>query len=356
MLSLKNISKRYRGCDDSAVSNLSFTIDNELLTIVGPSGCGKTTTLRLIAGLENPDSGELILHGQNLLEIPPRKRDVGFVFQDAVLYPAMTVEQNLEFAGRSNHTDKERLQDEVRRVASELQLENFLDRMPDEISGGERQRASIGRVLLRQPKMLLLDEPLSNLDGALRQQLRILIRNVFEKLRVPTIYVTHDQEEALSLGDRVAVMHRGQIQQIDFPTVVYRAPSNRFVASITGHPPMNVLRSEIWNGNVPLNNVPLNNAEMATHIGIRPEHIRCTSDDGYGAGQGTAASSDLSFSGRIVNTQYIGNGYLITVRVANTDSNVIVRVDNAPKDAAAVQMFVARTNIHLFAADGSRLN
>jgi multiple sugar transport system ATP-binding protein len=252
-LVLANVSKSFAGPrrqNVGAVANLGLTVEpGEFLVIVGPSGCGKTTTLRLIAGLETPDSGDISLDGKSLTGVPPRDREVAMVFQNHALLPHLTVFENLGFGLMLRHFAKEEINKSVRHAADLLNLSPLLDRKPPELSGGECQRVALGRALVRQPKVFLFDEPLSNLDAPMRLQLRGEIAAVHRRVGAMMIYVTHDQAEAMALADRVAVMRDGALQQIAAPLHIYRRPANRFVASFIGSPPMSFFEGIITRNN-----------------------------------------------------------------------------------------------------------
>jgi len=239
---LKELSKRYPNGFE-AVKALSLDIaEAELLVLVGPSGCGKTTALRMIAGLEDITSGELFIGGHRMNDVLERDRDIAMVFQNYALYPHMTVAQNIAFSLRLARKPRSEIKQRVQETARLLGLENLLDRRPKQLSGGQRQRVAMGRAIIRQPVAFLMDEPLSNLDAQLRVQMRGEIEALQKRLGVTTVYVTHDQVEAMTMGDRVAVLRDGELQQIDTPTDVYDRPANLFVAGFIGSPPMNLVQ------------------------------------------------------------------------------------------------------------------
>ncbi|MBX3377830.1 MAG: sn-glycerol-3-phosphate ABC transporter ATP-binding protein UgpC [Phycisphaeraceae bacterium] len=249
-VTLKGISKTYPGTRASgpvlAVDNLSLSIaDGEFVVLVGPSGCGKTTTLRMVAGLEDVASGEIVIGGRTVNNVHPRDRDIAMVFQNYALYPHMTVRKNMAFALKMRKVPKAEIDRRVEHTARILGLDNLLDRKPRELSGGQRQRVALGRAIVREPKAFLFDEPLSNLDAKLRVSTRAELKALHQRLKTTTIYVTHDQEEAMTLGDRIVVMAGGRIQQEGPPLEVYRRPANRFVASFIGTPPMNFLSGQL---------------------------------------------------------------------------------------------------------------
>ncbi|NMC72641.1 MAG: sn-glycerol-3-phosphate ABC transporter ATP-binding protein UgpC [Myxococcales bacterium] len=237
---LRGVRKRYGEVE--VVRGVDLTIaDGEFLVLVGPSGCGKTTVLRMIAGLEELSEGELTIAGQDVRGVPPRDRDIAMVFQSYALYPHMTVRENLAFGLRVRKFPAEEIAARVAEVASVLELAGLLDRLPKELSGGQRQRVAMGRAMVRRPKAFLFDEPLSNLDAALRSQMRVEIKRLHRELGATMVYVTHDQVEAMTLADRIALLHQGVLQQVGRPEDLYDRPANTFVAGFIGSPAMNLL-------------------------------------------------------------------------------------------------------------------
>ena len=241
---LKKISKKWG--DVSAVSNVSLEIeDGEFIVLLGPSGCGKTTTMRLISGLEEITDGEIYIGDKLVNEVDPRKRDVSMVFQNYSLFPHMSVRDNLAYPLKVKKINKTEHGPMIDNISGLVELSQLLDRKPSELSGGQRQRVALGRALIRQPQIFLMDEPLSNLDAILRQTMRAELKNLHHKLRVTTVYVTHDQVEAMTLADRIAVMNQGELLQFDSPNNIYDNPQNSFVAGFIGTPPMNLVEGEI---------------------------------------------------------------------------------------------------------------
>jgi multiple sugar transport system ATP-binding protein len=242
---LEGVTKAF-GSDVVAVNDVSLEIgDGEFMVLVGPSGCGKSTILRLLAGLEEVTQGEIYIGDRNVTDLPPKERDVAMVFQNYALYPHMTVEQNIGFGLRLRGTPKTEMRSKVREAAKTLGLHTYLSRKPAELSGGQRQRVAIGRAMVREPKAFLMDEPLSNLDAKLRVQMRAELATLHERLATTTVYVTHDQVEAMTLGQRVAVLRDGVLQQVDTPQTLYNTPTNLFVAAFIGSPPMNLVEAEV---------------------------------------------------------------------------------------------------------------
>ncbi len=293
---LENICKQYSN-GFKAVKDVNIDIkDKEFIVLVGPSGCGKSTTLRMIAGLEDITSGELKIDGKVVNDVMPKQRDIAMVFQNYALYPHMTVYENMSFSLKLSKMDKKTIDQKVHAVAKILKLDNLLDRKPKALSGGQRQRVALGRVIVRNPKVFLMDEPLSNLDAKLRTEMRAEISKLHKDLGATFIYVTHDQVEAMTMGDRIVVMKDGVVQQIDSPKNLYDLPYNKFVASFIGSPQMNLvdvkiveengkLYAEFTNGDRFL--IPQNKADLLKNknyvgkevtIGVRPEDIHVEND------------------------------------------------------------------------------
>lgn len=274
---LNKLVKRYENGFE-AVKGIGLEInDGEFLVLVGPSGCGKSTTLRMIAGLEEVTSGDIFVGDQKVNDLEPGDRDIAMVFQNYALYPHMTVRDNLSFGLRMRKTPKSEIAKRVQNAASILSIEPLLDRRPKELSGGQRQRVAVGRAIVRQPKAFLFDEPLSNLDAKLRVQMRTELARLHQRLKTTTVYVTHDQVEAMTLGDRIVVMNEGLIQQADTPLNIYRKPSNRFVAGFIGSPAMNFVTGTVEAGKFKAGTIdyPLGNEVYSgpATLGFRPEHL-----------------------------------------------------------------------------------
>ncbi|HMC37044.1 MAG TPA: sn-glycerol-3-phosphate ABC transporter ATP-binding protein UgpC, partial [Actinomycetota bacterium] len=247
---LEGITKQFSP-DVIAVDDVSLDIaDGEFMVLVGPSGCGKSTILRIIAGLEEVTAGEVHIGDRQVTDLPPKERDVAMVFQNYALYPHMTVEENIGFGLKLRHVAKEEVKRRVRETARILALEPLLDRKPLALSGGQRQRVAMGRAMVREPKAFLMDEPLSNLDAKLRVQMRAELARIRQRLGTTTVYVTHDQVEAMTLGDRVAVLKDGVLQQVDRPQRLFDQPANLFVAAFIGSPSMNLVEASLEKGQV----------------------------------------------------------------------------------------------------------
>jgi multiple sugar transport system ATP-binding protein len=282
-IDLEDVTKRF-GDHTVAVDSLTLTVnDGEFMIFVGPSGCGKTTALRMIAGLEEMTSGSIHIGGRLVNDLPPSRRDVAMVFQNYALYPHMTVADNIGFPLKKQKLSRREKEEKVAAVADLLSIRELLGRKPRELSGGQRQRVAMGRALIRNPQAFLMDEPLSNLDAKLRVQMRAELVSLHQRLGVTTVYVTHDQTEAMTLGERVAVLNRGVIQQVDTPQRLYRHPANVFVASFIGSPVMNFLqgrldRDEVAIGPYRIPLPPETSARLLARpdtvvVGLRPEDI-----------------------------------------------------------------------------------
>jgi len=286
---LENVYKVYPG-DVTAVRDFSLEIkDKEFMVFVGPSGCGKSTTLRMIAGLEEISKGTITIGGRVINDVPPKDRDIAMVFQNYALYPHMTVYKNMAFGLKLRKMPRKEIDERVRDAAAILGIEELLERKPKALSGGQRQRVAVGRAIVRQPKAFLFDEPLSNLDAKMRVQMRMEISKLHNQLQSTMIYVTHDQVEAMTMGDRIVVMKDGLVQQVDTPLEIYRNPTNRFVAGFIGSPPMNffegelvqdankmVFKSESMTVNIHESHMAklIQSGQKKVSMGIRPEHLQ----------------------------------------------------------------------------------
>ena len=312
---LENVTKRYP--DHLAVDRINLDIEEgEFLVLVGPSGCGKSTTLRMIAGLEHASEGEIWIGDRCVNHVSPRDRDVAMVFQNYALYPHMNVYMNLSYSLRLRRVPKAEIEARVRQVADALDMTPLLRRKPGQLSGGQRQRVALGRAIIREPRLFLMDEPLSNLDAKLRVQTRSEITRLQRSLGVATVYVTHDQSEAMTMGTRIVVMNEGRIQQIDSPRELYRHPANTFVAQFVGTPPMNLLTCRLESAgqagrlcgdgvNVPCPDAArqaLTSAGETFLVGFRPEDIEISGDD-----------PNTGFGGTVVAVEELGHESLVTV-------------------------------------------
>jgi multiple sugar transport system ATP-binding protein len=307
-VALRNVGKRYD--DVVAVSNVNLDIPNhEFVVLVGPSGCGKSTTLRMIAGLEEITDGEISIGGEVVNDLPPKDRDIAMVFQNYALYPHMTVAENMSFGLKLRKFPKAEIKSRVDNAARILDITELLARRPKQLSGGQRQRVAMGRAIVRNPKVFLFDEPLSNLDAKLRVQMRTEIKRVHQKVKTTTVYVTHDQVEAMTLADRVVVMNGGRIEQIGTPNDLYHHPKTRFVAGFIGSPAMNLVRAKLESNGSGLKirlsdklsfEVPESRAaryrghtDNDLLFGLRPEHITETRGRENGAGQEFSITLDV---------------------------------------------------------------
>ncbi|MFQ6018708.1 MAG: ABC transporter ATP-binding protein [Kiloniellaceae bacterium] len=312
----KNVSKRFGSF--MAVDNLTLEIrDSEFLVLLGPSGCGKTTTMRMVAGLEPISEGEIYIGDRLVNNVLPKYRDVAMVFQSYALYPHMSVYENIEYPLRIRKLPMAERRAQTIEAARTVELDQLLDRLPRQLSGGQRQRVALARALVRRPTVFLMDEPLSNLDAMLRVQMRAELKHLQHELSVTTLYVTHDQIEAMTLAHRVAVMHDGVLQQLDTPKTIYNDPANLFVAGFIGSPSMNLIRGEVRNGKFlgPGISVPgvSGGSHRAVTLGIRPEDLRLVSD------------GEAHLTVPIYAVEMTGESTLVTLKLE--DSFVALRAD-----------------------------
>ncbi len=319
-IKLQNVGKRWGSF--VGVDNFDLTIaDREFLVLLGPSGCGKTTTMRMIAGLEDVTDGEILIDGKVVNDLEPKDRDVAMVFQSYALYPNMNVYENIRFPLRVRGIDPATHDERVRRASAMVELDEFLHRKPAELSGGQRQRVALARAIVREPNVFLMDEPLSNLDAKLRVSTRAQIKNLSHELAVTTIYVTHDQIEAMTLADRVVIMKKGVVQQVGTPVDIYDRPANTFVASFIGNPAMNLVNGTMENGTFVAKGVRIDGLDAPNGpatLGFRAED----------AGLGDSGHHEIEAP--IYTLELLGDATMVTVRIGG--EFVAVR---APKDYRA---------------------
>ena len=347
------VSLTYPGAERPSVSDLNIDIaDGEFLVLVGPSGCGKSTSLRMLAGLEEVTSGRILIDGKDVTALPPKDRDVAMVFQNYALYPHMSVADNMGFALKISGVDKAEIRKRVEEAAQILDLTQFLERKPKDLSGGQRQRVAMGRAIVRQPQVFLMDEPLSNLDAKLRVQTRTQIADLQRRLGVTTVYVTHDQVEAMTMGDRVAVLKDGLLQQCDTPRNMYDRPANVFVAGFIGSPAMNLFEVPIKDGKVLLgtSSIPMpasaNPKGNRVTLGIRPEDL---------------APADEGLKVDVVMVEELGADAYVYGRMQadGEEYPVMARVDGRrpPKKGDTIFFAPKTDHIHLFDVEtGERVN
>ena len=370
-VSFVNATRVYPGATTPAVDKLNLKIeDGEFLVLVGPSGCGKSTSLRMLAGLEEVNGGQIFIGDRDVTDVSPKNRDIAMVFQNYALYPHMTVADNMGFALKIAGEPKEKIRARVEEAAKVLDLEPYLDRKPKALSGGQRQRVAMGRAIVRQPQVFLMDEPLSNLDAKLRVQTRTQIAALQRRLGITTLYVTHDQTEALTMADRIAVIKDGLLQQVASPAEMYRAPSNAFVAGFIGSPAMNLGKWKIVGNTAVFGEAkveltpsilkqitPADNNQII--VGFRPESLEWTQNP-----DGTTIPLNVTF------VEHLGSDAFVYGTVAGAEkesekfgsgdnsSQVTVRIDPFPTPKAGDVMHLEPTldALHLFsAATGNRL-
>lgn len=342
-VTLERVGKAYGGT--IVVADVSLEIaDGEFLVLVGPSGCGKSTTLRMVAGLEEASSGTIRIGGRDVTRLEPRERNVAMVFQNYALYPHKTVAENMAFGLRMRSLPRAEVEARVQRAAAVLGIEPLLDRRPRQLSGGQQQRVALGRALVREPDVFLLDEPLSNLDAKMRVKMREEIARLHREVGTSMIYVTHDQVEAMTLGDRICVMRDGHVQQVGAPLEVYDRPVNRFVAGFIGSPEMNFLEGRAADGlfqagdlRLPL----LRHVAGPVTLGLRPEHLR--PDPG-------------GFAVRVTLLERMGNELLVFADAGGVALRALVPRDDALRVGDAMRLAPAAGKLHLFApGNGARM-
>jgi multiple sugar transport system ATP-binding protein len=352
-LSFEQATRQYPGSDRPALDHLDLVVgDGEFVVLVGPSGCGKTTSLRMVAGLETLDSGRIRIGERDVTNVDPKDRDIAMVFQNYALYPHMTVAQNMGFALKVARIPKAEIRERVLTAAKLLDLQPYLNRKPKELSGGQRQRVAMGRAIVRRPQVFLMDEPLSNLDAKLRVQTRNQIAALQRQLGTTTVYVTHDQVEAMTMGDRVAVLCDGVLQQCAAPRELYRNPDNVFVAGFIGSPAMNLFTLPIVDSAVSLGDwiipVPREIASAATEVvvGVRPEHFQVGS---LGVEMEVDVVEELGADAYLYG-RITGSGKVISQPlVARTDGR------DPPEKGSRVLLHPEPGHLHFFGVDGRRI-
>jgi len=340
---LRNVSKRWGST--VGVDNFDLTIaDREFLVLLGPSGCGKTTTMRMIAGLEEATEGDIVIGGRKVNDLEPKDRDVAMVFQSYGLYPNMNVYENIRFPLKVRKVPDGEHRDRVMKAAGMVELTEFLERRPAALSGGQRQRVALARAIVRQPNVFLMDEPLSNLDAKLRVSTRAQIKNLSHELQVTTVYVTHDQVEAMTLADRVVVMERGVVQQIGTPTEIYDRPANKFVASFIGSPAMNLMEGAVIGGTFKGGNVAISGLPGgggAVTVGFRAEDAQVVGRGGQ-------------INAKVYTVELLGDAVMIAVRAGG--ALVSVKADKAFRAniGDAISISVPARVCHIFDHDSGR--
>ncbi|MCL4764754.1 MAG: sn-glycerol-3-phosphate ABC transporter ATP-binding protein UgpC [Hyphomicrobiaceae bacterium] len=346
---LDNVTKRFGGTEVIRSIDLDIA-DGELLVFVGPSGCGKSTILRLIAGLEEVTSGTIWIGGKDVTHLPPARRGVSMVFQSYALYPHMDAYKNIAFGLQMSGTGGETVDQRVRRVADMLQIGGLLHRKPRELSGGQRQRVAIARAIVREPQVFLFDEPLSNLDAALRAQTRLEIARLHDELKATMIYVTHDQLEAMTLADRIVLLNAGRIEQAGQPTELYRRPATRFAAEFIGSPKMNIVPVQVEAGEAILPSG--DRLQVATQrggpadLGVRPENIALT-----------RAGEPNALSARVLHVEELGESRIIHAALRNGTALAVRHPADSPtpRKGEEIALRPDPDRLHLFNRDGLRM-
>ncbi len=361
---LKNVVKRYEGNEEDTVKNISLEIrDKEFMILVGPSGCGKSTTLRMIAGLEEITSGEIYIGEKLVNDLPPKDRDIAMVFQNYALYPHMTVYDNMAFGLKLRGVPRDEIERRVKEAAATLGLEHLLDRKPKALSGGQRQRVALGRAIVRHPSVFLMDEPLSNLDAKLRVQMRAELNKLHKRLQTTVIYVTHDQTEAMTMGDRICVLNNGIVQQCDTPQNIYDNPANKFVAGFIGSPSMNFLDCVLRQGVLKTDNFELRLPKkllkqfnlsryegVKVTLGVRPEHIYDKSTAPF------QTRDDIAFDATIEVIEPMGAENYFYLRI-NEESTFVARLKPSVEGSygAPFRGYIDVSRIHLFDMEGKAI-
>ena len=360
-LSLKNINKIYPG-NVKAVKDFNLEVDDqELIVLVGPSGCGKSTTLRMVAGLESITSGELYIDGELMNKVAPKKRDIAMVFQNYALYPHMNVYKNMSFGLKLRRVPKSEIDKRVHEAAEILGISDLLKRKPGELSGGQRQRVALGRAIVREPKVFLMDEPLSNLDAKLRVQMRAEITKLHKRLKTTFMYVTHDQTEAMTMGTRIVVMNDGVVQQVDTPQNLFDRPANLFVATFIGTPQMNTVKARLTPRDGKMYAVFGENALRIPdltvkklksdiyigkdiYLGVRPENLN---DDA----EFVAENPGCAFEADVEMTELMGSETYLYLSVNGVEGNMVARVDPRSRTAAGQRVKIAADPARLYMFD-----
>jgi multiple sugar transport system ATP-binding protein len=353
-VALINVQKSYGHVP--AVRDITLEIkDREFVVLVGPSGCGKSTTLRMIAGLEEITAGRILIGGRVVNHLAPRDRDIAMVFQNYALYQHMSVRDNLAFGLRNRKVPESEIDAAIARAAKILSIEPLLDRRPRQLSGGQQQRVALGRCIVRNPKVFLFDEPLSNLDAQLRAQMRLELKELRQRVQTTSVFVTHDQVEAMTLGDRIVVMKDGVVQQVGTPLELYRKPANRFVASFIGSPSMNFmmlnvaaadgrfsLTGEDFRFEIPAAAAPTLGPRVGgpVCVGMRPQHIRLGKP---------AGDHQIGFTGTLLVTEQLGDEQLLAVRVGKSEIRIAgVDPDLTLASGTQIEAAVSTDNLHFF--------
>ena len=347
-IQLKNVTKKFG--DQMVIDDLNLSIEDGSFTVlVGPSGCGKSTTLRMITGLDEPTSGDIYIDGKKINDLTPGKRDIAMVFQNYALYPTMTVRENIEFGLENKKVPKEERKKRVQEICEVVGLTQYLDRKPATLAGGQRQRVALARAMVKQPKVFLMDEPLSNLDAQLRMRARKELVKIHEMYHPTLVYVTHDQIEAMTVGDRIALMYRGKMEMLDTPSHVYNRPASVFCAKFIGSPSMNIVEAEYHNGALVIGKQKVELPGIWQRIaaqcpsgllyaGVRPEHVMMS-----------RTPQERSIEGVVRYVEDYGNRYGVYIQVEGDKNELIaIREGEIPQPGEKVYIHVETEKLHLF--------
>jgi len=354
-ISCHNIIKRYG--DTQVVHQFDLDVsDNEFVVFLGPSGCGKSTILRMLAGLEDISGGDLMIGGQRVNDLPPQERGIAMVFQNYALYPHMSVRDNIAFGLKRLKVPKAEIDTRIKEVSDTLGLERYLQRKPTELSGGQQQRVAIARAMIKTPKVFLFDEPLSNLDAKLRNHMRIEIARLHQALKTTTVYVTHDQHEAMTLADRIVLLRDGRIEQVGSPREIFERPRSAFVAGFIGTPPMNLVEMDVRDDGVATGTIELAGREGTVRVdahrfalegrkrvtlGVRPAHLHPDASEGQGGG----------FCGEVQLIEYLGNEVLVSFGQGDGEIAALMPSAQCPGLRERVRFVADPAQVHLFDID-----
>ncbi len=350
-LELRNINKTFEESKTPALKNINLNInDGTFATILGPSGCGKSTLLRIVAGLESPTSGEVLIDNKVVNSLPPSERNIAMVFQNYALYPHMTVFENIGIGLKLRRVKKEKIKEKVLQVSKKLKIENLLERFPKQLSGGQQQRVALARALVREPQIFLLDEPLSNLDAQIREETRTELKRLFSELKSTVLYVTHDQIEAMTLSDVMVVMNSGKIMQIGTPEEIYKKPENIFVAEFVGIHRTNIIEGFLDNGvffsKDKSINIPVKiNYKGNSFLAIRPEYFSLNPVENY-----------FKIKGKVISTELLGSEKIVYFKVGIDEIKALIPSEVSYSKGDEISLYINFNNVLIFDSSGKSIN